>query len=425
MRGIVSAGQGKIVTLRHERPADFYTSRLERRNRPVTRCVKTNGVLMHLKMETVGALWLAILMAWAGAGCERASRKEPPVTGKASDPAVAMVPRWQEGKRYIFRVETISSAEIPRKNTTQIMQTETSVAQDLAFSVTNVAPDGSRVLQMEILAVQMETGRDDNITMSYDSGNQVMEVADTPLIQRLRRFVGIKLLFRLSPENKVKRIDNVRDLVDRQSGGNNIRGVAAKVIARCFNQQFYREIVEMDMLPKTPVKVGDTWAVDRPANAGPGGSPFPSTFKYTFTGWQQHAGTNCARLDFTGEFKPVPPTPAGTNDPPGQKIVRPPGGANLEDSEIDGRTWYSPEHTLAVETVYHQSLTSKTTIGRRVRVNKVGTNTVDLVEMDGDTNAPPPAPSDTNAPPSSVKTIVTTSHQTTSIKLIEVELLQP
>ncbi len=377
---------------------------------------------------------LALALACAGVGCNRSSRHEAPITGKSSDPAVTMTARWQEGKRYIFRVESVNSTQVPRKNTTQLIQTETSVGQDLAFSVTNVAPDGSRVLQMEILAVQMQTGRDDSITMSYDSGNQVMQVEDTPLVQRLRRFVGLKLLFRLSPDNKVTRIDNVRDLNDRQSGGGNIRGVAASVIGRCFNQQFYREVVEMGMLPKTPVKIGDTWTVDRPANAGPSGSPFPSTFTYKFVGWQQRMGTNCARLDFTGEFKPAPPPapsqpkPGDTNAPTVRPVVKAPSNKSLEDSEITGRSWYSPEHTLAIETVYQQSITAKTTTTRRVRSTSgtpSGTNAVEIVELEGDTNAPPSTPSTTNGPPPIVNTVTTTTHQSTSIKLIEVELLQP
>ena len=356
-------------------------------------------------------------------GCNPSSVKETPITGKASDPAVTMTARWQEGKRYIFRVESVTSSQVPRKNTAQLIQTETSLAQDLAFSVTNVAPDGSRFLHMEILTVQMETGRDDGIITSFDSGNKVMQVEDTPLIQRLRKFVGLKLQFRLSPENKVTRVDGSRELSDRQSGGNNIgRGIAAGVIARYFNQQFYRDIVEMGMLPKTPVKIGDTWTIDRAANAGASGNPFPAEFTYTFRGWQQRDGTNCARLDFTGEFRPAS---SATNDSIARKIVRAASRQNLEEGSITGHSWYSPEHTLAIETTYNQSITAKTLTGRRVRSRATDTNNVEIVEMDGDTNAPPPTLVTSSGPPPVVTTVTTTSHQSTSIKLLEVESLRP
>ncbi len=378
-------------------------------------------MLVMSNISKVAVIAMAITLGVCG--CNRSSVKETPITGKASDPAVTMTARWQEGKRYIFRVESVTSSQVPRKNTAQLIQTETSLAQDLAFSVTNVAPDGSRVLHMEILAVQMETGRDDGVTMSFDSDNKVMQVEDTPLIQRLRKFVGLKLQFRLSPENKVTRVDGIKELSDRQSGGNNsTRGAAAGVIARYFNQQFYRDIVEMGMLPKTPVMIGDTWTIDRPANAGASGNPFPAMFTYTFRGWQKRDGTNCARLDFTGEFKPAS---LQTNDSAIRTIVRAAARPNLEEGSITGHSWYSPEHTLAIETIYNQSITAKTTTGRRVRAKTTGTNGIEIVEMESDTNAPPTVPASSNGPPPVVVTINTTSHQSTSIKLLEVELLQP
>ena len=376
-------------------------------------------VMSNISKVAVFAMAIAIGVC----GCNRSSVKETPITGKASDPAVTMTARWQDGKRYIFRVESVTSSQVPRKNTAQLIQTETSLAQDLAFSVTNVAPDGSRVLHMEILTVQMETGRDDGVTMSFDSGNKVMQVEDTPLIQQLRKFVGLRLQFRLSPENKVTRVDGMRELSDRQSGGrNSTRGAAAGVIARYFNQQFYRDIVEMGMLPKAPVKIGDTWTIDRPANAGASGNPFPAVFTYTFRGWQKRDGTNCARLDFTGEFKPAA---LQTNDSAIRKIVRDAARSNLEEGTITGHSWYSPEHTLAIETIYNQSITAKTATGRRVRTKTTGTNSIEIVEMESDTNAPPPVTVPSNSPPPVVTTTTTTSHQSTSIKLLEVEPLQP
>ena len=45
--------------------------------------------------------------------------------------------------------------------------------------------------------------------------------------------------------------------------------------------------------------------------------------------------------------------------------------------------------------------------------------------MERDTNVPPAMNGSSIDPPSIVYTIYTTSHQSTSIKLLEVELLQP
>ncbi len=371
-----------------------------------------------------GPLALALLCLAAGfSGCKRGP-KEAPITGKHTDAAVTMTATWQEGRRYIFRVDSTTSTQVPRKNTTQLIQTETSLAQDLAFTVTNVAPDGSRLLQMEILAVQMETGRDDGVTLSFDSMNQVMQVEDTPLIQRLRKLVGVKLEFRLSSENQVTRVDGVKDLNDRASSGSSAaRGIAAQVINRCLNQQFYRDIVEMNFLPKTPVKIGESWTVDRSANVGPQAGNAAAHFTYTFLGWQARLGTNCARLDFKGEFKPPV---VSTNDPPGRRGPKPPPSANIEEGAIIGRSWYSPELTLAVETAFTQSTTTKTSVGRRTRTVTVSSNSTEAVEVDTGTNAPSVNVVVTNSsgPDQPLSIVTITTHQATTIKLVEVEQLK-
>src|SRR5947208_8567691 len=124
------------------------------------------------------------LLTLAVCGCQRhSSVREPPITGAPSDPALALRPRWQTGERYIYRAETVASSQVPRRNSGKLVRAETSLGQDLAFTVTNVVSDGSRMLQMEILAVQMETSRDDGVTMSFDSDNKAIFVDDSPVAE--------------------------------------------------------------------------------------------------------------------------------------------------------------------------------------------------------------------------------------------------
>src|SRR6185503_6443667 len=157
----------------NRKAAAFYTSPLETGNRTGAGSVRTSGVVMQLQSVNT-KLGCALCLALAVGACKRSN--EAPITGKRSDPPVAMQAVWQPGKRYLYRVELTTRSEVPRKNTKAIIRADTTVGQDLAFTVTNVAPDGSRLLQMEVLAVQMETGRDDGVTMSFDSANRVMEV---------------------------------------------------------------------------------------------------------------------------------------------------------------------------------------------------------------------------------------------------------
>ena len=363
----------------------------------------------------------AMLLALVAGACNRSGVKEAPITGKAGDPPVTMKAAWQAGKRYIYRVETTTSSQVPRKNTGKIIQAGFTLGQDLAFSITNAAPDGSRVLNMEVLAVQMETARDDGVTMSFDSENKVMQVEDSALVDRLRKLVGLKLAFHVSPENKVTRVDGARELNNRMSGSGSIRGMAGAVLNGHFNQQFFRDIVEMGMLPNDPVKVGDTWTVSRQGSGGLRGSSVTMDLTYKFRGWQRREGTNCARLDFTGTFKPN--TASRTNQPPPRRTgnaAGPPGG---EEGTLTGQSWFDPELALAVETTYEQSITTKSTTVRRTRT-RTDTNDVSADPALSLTNDPPPTAAPTNSPDQTVTTSTTTSQQQTSVKLLEIEPLE-
>ena len=296
-----------------------------------------------------------------------------------------------------------------------MVRAETTFGQDLAFTVTNTISDGSRVLQLEILAVQMETSRDDGVTMSFDSGNQAIFAEDSPVAERLQKLVGLRLAFHLSAENRVTRVDGAKELAERVSGNNNpVRGVAGGVLSRFVNPQFFTELVEMGMLPKEPVKIGDTWTVSRQASAGLWGTSPLLNITYKFRGWQQHDGTNCARLDFSGSFKPNPAQ--RTNQAVLRKVMAMANPQNVEEGTITGRSWFGQEISLAAETIYDQSITSKSTTVRRPRVTAGASNAAG-VAASVLTNAAP----STNLPSPTSTTTTTTTQQHTRIKLVEVE----
>ena len=323
-------------------------------------------------------------------GCHRSGTKEAPITGKPSDPPVTMAAQWEPGRRYLFHVEVASSILVPRRNTGIPIHAETTLGQDLAFTVTNAPAGDGRIVQMEVQAIQMETSKDDGVTMTFDSSNKAIFVEESPLVDRLQKLVGLRLTFILSGENRVTRVEGLKDLNDRMStGGNAVRGVAADVARRFFNQQFFRDVVEMGILPTTPVKVEQTWTETRSALGGFWGTGSPVQLTHRFRGWQRRDGTNCARIDFIGTFRPAsgPPgqgtgtgTGTGTNSAGGPPPPpRRGGGMSTDEGTVLGRAYYNPDLGLAVESIFDQSLIRHST---SVRMN----NTV----RKGDTNSPGP-----------------------------------
>jgi len=368
---------------------------------------------------------LSALLVAAVTGCKKRF-KEPPITGKPTDPATTLRPTWQAGQRYIYRVDAVNSTQVPRRNTSTFIRAEVTVGQDLGLTVTNVAQDGSRVLQMELLAIQMETSADDRVTMTFDSENKALFYEDNVLAERLQKLVGARLAFHLSADNKITKVDGTKEFNARTAGSGSIRGVASGVYNRFFSVPFFRDVVEMGMLPADAVKVGDKWTVRRPVNAGLWATSAFLEITNVFKGWQVHDGTNCARLDFAGAFKPN--ASVRTNDSLVRRIVTAAASPNVAEGTVEGRSWYEPGLALAVETVFDQDITTRSTSAKRPRVRVAGTtNTVVALVDTADTNAPPaapppgPAPS-TNAPVETVTT-TTSSKQHTTIKLIALEPL--
>ena len=361
------------------------------------------------------AVWVAL--AALVSGCRRSGVREAPITGKPADPPVGMPVQWQAGQRYLYRLDVSAGSMVPRRTTGKLINAETTLGMDLAFAVTNAATGDNRWVEMAVLALQMETSHDGGVAMTFDSGNRAIFVEDNPLVTRLQRLVGLRLRYQLSPENKVTRVDGLKDLADRMSaGGNSVRGVAADVLRRFFNQQFFRDVIEMGMFPKEPVKIGQTWKETRQGTPGLWGTGAPLELTYKFRGWQRRDGTNCARLEFAGTFKPPggpppagPPPGVSTNQGPGRPANVRAGAQSTEEGSLTGQTWYNPELAIGVEMAYDQSITKRASAAPRmaaVRRAAVrgGTNQAGRVDVTLDPNArppngPPPNESPANAPP--------------------------
>lgn len=297
----------------------------------------------------LGALAILPLLS---AGCNNADPRGggAPLKGKPSDPPVALVARWDETNAYVYHLESITGTEVPRRNSTVVIQQDTTLAKDFRFGVTNILRDGVRSMSMEIQSVRVDTTSDQRLTSAFDTENELLSTEDNTIASRLRRVKGARLGFKLAPvpSCRVVRVDGGKEFNDRVGSGRNVRGAAGAVINKFFNQQFYRDLVEMSFLPTNPVRVGDSWTVTQ--RSGPGlydvnGAPLT----YTFRGWQVREGTNCARLDFTGTTKAAS---GSTNK-------------GREEIEINGAIWFSNDLGVPVEISYDQAIVRHTTTTTR------------------------------------------------------------
>jgi hypothetical protein len=368
---------------------------------------------MNRRLLLARLVFAVVLIGMAGA-CRRSESRggSAPITGKPSDPAVTFVARWDDTNAFAYHLETITGTQVPRRNSDAVVQQDTVLAQDLRLNINAITRDGVRSLQMEVQTARVETTSDQRLTSAFDTENEMLATEDNTIASRLRRAKGARLIFRLAPDNRVVRVDGIKEFNDRTGSGRNVRGAAGSVVNKFFGQQFYRDVVEMSFLPTNAVHVGDSWIVH--LRNGPGLFNNSATdLTYTFRGWQVHEGTNCARFDFAGGAKS-----AGT----GRK-------GSSEDAEIEGTVWFSPEMGVPVEmtidqTVVKQSIvpppgsnppttarltrTVSGTNGGRMVVNggrpQPGNGpapTTVLVESDDDVDTAIPAPAPGSASPDS------------------------
>lgn len=385
---------------------------------------------------TLLCIALAALTSLA-AGCKKSPSshygKDEPIEGSRSDPSVALQASWSPSNRYHFQIQSITAAEEPRRNTTDLVTRETTFGEEFALAVTNVAADGSRILELEIQGLQIDSALGERVTVNFDSGNESLDMNSRPVTERLQKLIGSRLAVHLTPENRVRRVDGLKEIndalterVSTNSTRNVVRGAAGNILSRFFTQQFWREMLEMSALPTNDVRIGDTWTVTRPISTSPGGN-LTADLTYTFKGWQQHDERRCARLEFSGTVRPQAPGPrnrGGPGNPAPPPPTSPQPGAEL--GTITGVTWFSPDLALPVETVFDQTTTSKITSARRVRV-VAGTNASTIMTLNpspppGATNSASLGVTATNGP---IQTVTATTRQHVSLKLVEVTPYTP
>ena len=311
-------------------------------------------------MKLNSFLWLTTAMACAclSNGCKRSAdsrtSREPVITGSPSDAPVSLVPKWQPDHRYVMRMESDQTMEMPDpgaarggKPSDKTVAIQNTFAQEYALTVTN-APDGNQGVEMEILAIELQAGGP-NQMINYDSRNTVVREGG-PIAEALDRVIGARLRCLVSPENTVLKVEGLDELAARvESPGAAANGrrapmqqAAGMMIRGIYNEGVVKQMLEFSTgIPKS-LRVGESWPVNREI-AQPMIGTLVLNITNTFRGWQEHDGKKCARVEFVGTIE-----------------TKNAGGASpmsLRDGSIAGHYWFSPEMLVPIEASIDQNYT--------------------------------------------------------------------
>jgi len=309
-------------------------------------------------MNHTSSIILPILALALGAGGMKSSAadsaKESPITGKPSDPPIELKAAWKAGSRYALHLEENQTMQMnlgPRPTTS-----ETTVMQDGGLEVTN-APDGRRGLDLELQALVVESYWGDRNVIRFDSLNKATPNEGVG-VDLLKRVVGGHLGFLVDSSNQVVKVDGIKELMERAQGDigtsapDQRRDWMRDILQRIYNEDYFKQWVDLGALPGTSVRIGDSWTRQQEIDVGLVGRVLVTTTN-TLRGWQQQNGKKCARFDISGGFR------MKTDKAEGFLALL---GLGVQDGRISGKAWFDPVLGLPIETSFEQKCTISGTL---------------------------------------------------------------
>lgn len=168
-----------------------------------------------------GALGLAVLAGLAAglflsAGCGK--RGEPKITGSRSAAPVSLACAWQPGYVYHLRLDTEIVTETEEADARNSDRHRVTYGQECLVRVTNSARGGALELEFEFTALEMERAKNEGVTLSFNSEQGGETVDDIGYVPVLKKMVGGRLRFSVSPAGKVVKFDGIPEWLNNALG---------------------------------------------------------------------------------------------------------------------------------------------------------------------------------------------------------------
>ncbi len=300
------------------------------------------------------------------------SATEAKITGSAGDPPVELRAQWQANHLYDVSLQFGQSTQVRNRNT------DDDFDQDITFRLDfngGVKPEVSRPansnlwLNLEVTGVMFGLIRGEVPLIYYDTRSQVGRLEDDQrTTEALEKLVGSRWNYSVDREGAVLSARTETNSPGLRALNSDAKVMGLSLVRRLFSPQYFRPFLEFSSLPQEPVKIGESWPVERYFNAGTVGTVL---FKgrCTFKGWQMNSGRRCARLDVAGDLKT-------SNRLPGKlgKMIK--GSSELEKGTLKGQIWYDPEQKLPVQSITELNMMTVVTSRSKVPRGAGGTNVV-------------------------------------------------
>lgn len=308
------------------------------------------------------SLTFVVILSGLLAGCSRHSpagipEPKPAATNAPANAApaapVSLKLKWQVGRRYLLRMETVQNWQGEAQNNQPPPEQTISLAHDYGVTVRRALPDGGRELEVEFVAQKLHYFANGITWVNFDSAQKPEADQDNPVAPLLRKLTGARVTCQLDAAGKVTGVQGFKELNDRMAGG---MAEIRQMIAGFLNEENLRQLFDVAeaLPPDGAVKPGDTWQ-RKLALPDPTGI-MNLDMQCTFAAWDSKDGHPCARIAITGPVTSQPKAAAGSRNM-----------TQIDTGTLDTKAWLDPELGMLINTAteMHLQLTT-TTAGKAV-----------------------------------------------------------
>jgi len=317
----------------------------------------------------------AAAAAFAFTGCGKSSDPGAPaedtkITGKPSDPPVALKAVWKPGWKYEVFVQSQQQADLGFGGRGRgggggggggnEGGMEATFKQDLSILATNGPKDGVNLdLELQSLGVTMFMGSE--TVLHYDSAQQTASGQAEQVAGMLDSLVGGHFECILDAEGKLKEVQGIKELIEKATaatgdaaggaaggrGGGRRGGMGMMgpgMLQRMLSESYFRPLVEFPGQLEGPARIGQAWTNQQDISIM-GVANVTVLTTNTFRGWQTRDGHKCARIEVTGTIQQA----RRAESQGGFDIMRMFGDLSLENAEVTGTIWLDPKLEFPVE----------------------------------------------------------------------------
>lgn len=253
------------------------------------------------------------------APAEEAPPKEPPIELKA---------KWQVGKRYLIREETVQDATMSVPNQPEPVKTGNTVTRDFALTILSERPEGGHVMEVEFVANKIEARSGEKIVASFDSASDPKTDRTNALAKLNRKVAGAKFQYVTDASGNIERLDGGSNLVRKITLGLD-RTSATLLKSQYSDDQLKRLGLLPEGLPGASVSPGDAWTNQLTMPISSVTAKFDIESK--LSGYEERNSTKCAIIKNTGTAK------IEMGNTPAAAVMQ------FENVKLEGEVVFSPE----------------------------------------------------------------------------------